>query len=227
MTSALPTHPSAASYAASGYAQRMGWGPRPALLIVDACTAYWDASSPLDTSANPSAAAAPASMRRLVAAARAGGAPVVWTRVAYAADGGMRDAGLFWLKSRVLDVWRAGDARGLGGWVDGLAPREGEVVVEKRYPSAFFATDLATRLQVERVDTVVVCGVSTSGCVRASALDAMQYGYRPMVVGEACGDRSMEIHNANLFDLDAKYADVVTEEEAVEKLKAGWPKSEN
>ncbi|KEF51657.1 N-carbamoylsarcosine amidase [Exophiala aquamarina CBS 119918] len=73
------------------------------------------------------------------------------------------------------------------------------------------------------VDTLVICGVSTSGCVRATALDAMQYGFRPMAVGSACGDRTPEIQIANLFDLDAKYADVVEEAEAVSHLEAGWP----
>ncbi|KAJ7921407.1 N-carbamoylsarcosine amidase [Mycena leptocephala] len=201
----------------------MGWGPRPALLIVDACLAYWAPSSPLDTSNNPASAASPLAMKRLLDAARAGGVPVVWTRVEYEHPD-MSDAGMFWLKSKSLDIFQRGDERGWGGWVDsaGLTPIAGEVVITKKYPSAFFGTDLSTRLHVLSVDTVVVCGVSTSGCVRASVLDAMQHGYRPMVVGEACGDRSPEIHNANLFDLNAKYSDVVTVGEAVEKLQAGW-----
>ncbi|KAJ7710622.1 N-carbamoylsarcosine amidase [Mycena rosella] len=221
--SALPAHAQAAAYLNAGFSKKMGWGARPALLIVDACTAYWAPGSPLDTSHNPASAAAPAAMKRLLDAARAGGAPVVWTRVEYA-EPDMRDAGVFWLKSKSLDVFRRGDARGLGAWVEaaGLTPLAGEAVIAKKYPSAFFGTDLATRLHVLGVDTLVVCGVSTSGCVRASVLDAMQHGYRPMVVDEACGDRSPEIHNANMFDLNAKYADVVSEEEAVGKLEAGW-----
>ncbi|KAJ7463538.1 Isochorismatase-like protein [Mycena latifolia] len=162
-------------------------------------------------------------MKRLLDAARAGGVPVVWTRVEYEHPD-MRDAGMFWLKSKSLDIFQRGDARGFGDWVAsaGLTPIAGEVIISKKYPSAFFGTDLSTRLHVLGVDTLVVCGVSTSGCVRASVLDAMQHGYRPMVVGEACGDRSPEIHNANLFDLNAKYSDVVSEEEAIGKLEAGW-----
>ena len=107
---------------------------------------------------------------------------------------------------------RWGDERGLDGVVEGLEPRteggrdgrvEGgdEWVVKKKYPSAFFGTTLATDLYVRGVDTVVVCGVSTSGCVRASVLDAMCYGFRPMVVGSACGDRTREVHEANMFDM--------------------------
>ncbi|KAJ7635787.1 N-carbamoylsarcosine amidase [Mycena polygramma] len=193
---------------------------RPALLIVDACLAYWAPSSPLDTSNNPASAAAPEAMKRLLDAARAGGVPVIWTRVEYE-QADMSDAGMFWLKSKSLDIFQQGDARGWGGWVEsaGLVPAAG---ITKKYPSAFFGTDLSTRLHVLGVDTVVVCGVSTSGGVRASVLDAMQYGYRPMVVWDACGDRSPEIQNANLFDLNAKYSDVVSLREATAKLQAGW-----
>ncbi|KAJ7310914.1 N-carbamoylsarcosine amidase [Mycena albidolilacea] len=219
----LSNHAEAAAYARSGFSNKMGWGSRPALLIVDACLAYWTARSPLDTSSNPASAASPSSMKRLLDAARAGGVPIIWTRVEYE-HSDMSDAGMFWLKSKSLDIFQRGDARGWGGWVEsaGLTPIAGEAVIAKKYPSAFFGTDLSTRLHVLNADTLVVCGVSTSGCVRASVLDAMQYGYRPMVVGEACGDRTQEIHNANLFDLNAKYADVVLEGEAVEKLRAGW-----
>ncbi|KAJ6536828.1 N-carbamoylsarcosine amidase [Mycena capillaripes] len=221
--SELSDNAEAASYARSGFSNKMGWGAKPALLIVDACLAYWAPSSPLDTSSNPASAASPASMKRLLDAARAGSVPVIWTRVEYEQPD-MSDAGMFWLKSKSLNIFQRGDARGWGAWVEsaGLTPVAGEVVIAKKYPSAFFGTDLSTRLHVLGVDTVIICGVSTSGCVRASVLDAMQYGYRPMVVGEACGDRSPEIHNANLFDLNAKYSDVVPEEEAIEKLQAGW-----
>lgn len=91
---------------------------------------------------------------------------------------------------------------------------------------AFRFADLAGRLHLANVDTVIICGVSTSGCVRATTLDAMQNGFRPMVVGSACGDRSEEIQRANLFDLNAKYADVVGEEDALGKMRelAGWNK---
>ncbi|KAJ6595076.1 N-carbamoylsarcosine amidase [Mycena vulgaris] len=209
----LFTHAEAASYISSGFSKKMGWGVHPALLIVDACIAYWEPTSPLNTSNNPAAAASPASMKRLLDTARAGNVPVVWTRVEYE-HSDMRDTGMFWLKSKSLNIFQRGDERGLGGWVEkeGLTPIAGEAIISKKYPSAFFGTDLAN----------AASRPGTSGCVRASVLDAMQYGYRPMVVGEACGDRSPEIHNANLFDLNAKYSDVVSEEEAVGKLQAGW-----
>lgn len=179
-----PSHPDAAShaasYAASGYGAVMGWGQRPALVLVDVCKAYWTPGSPLDLSAHRPSAEAPAVMRRLLAAARARGVPVFWTAVEFT-EPGMADAGLFWLKAKTLSVWHRDDARGLAAWAEGLAPREGEPVVVKKYPSGFFGTTLQTQLTVRGVDTVVLCGVSTSGCVRATALDALQYGFRPMV----------------------------------------------
>lgn len=139
---------SSASYARSGFANRMGWGTRPALLIIDVCTAYWTESSPLSLLGNPAAEAAPDSMRRLLAAARAGaGVPVIWSQVEYTSPD-MADAGLFWRKAKVLDVWKRGDGRGLANCLDGLEPDDRDTVVTKKYASAFFGTALATELQV-------------------------------------------------------------------------------
>jgi nicotinamidase-related amidase len=134
----------------------------------------------LDTRSNPASVASIPSMKTLLAAAREGNCPVIWTRVVY---NDMAEAGIFYLKSKPLDVWKTGDSRGLDAYVEGLVPdvSKGDIVVDKRYPSAFFGTDLITRLSLLRVDTLVICGVSTSGCVRASTLDTMQHGIRPMV----------------------------------------------
>ncbi|KAJ5909971.1 hypothetical protein N7504_004614 [Penicillium tannophilum] len=214
-------HASSTSYARSGFSNRMGWGKRPALLIIDVCKAYWTEGSPLSLLGNPAAELAPDSMRQLLSAAREGDVPVIWSEVKYSrAD--MSDAGLFWLKAKPLDVWLKDDNRGLADYMDGLEPALDDTVIVKKYASAFFGTTLATELQTLNVDTLVICGVSTSGCVRATTLDAMQHGFRPMVVGSACGDRTAEIQNANLFDLDAKYADVVSENEAMEYLRKNW-----
>lgn len=176
---AVHDHPEASSYQASGFSNRIGWGKSPALIIIDVCTAYWTKGSPLDTSSNPASAESVDVMKRLLAAARDGSVPVIWTTVQYEAD--MSDAGIFWMKAKSLDVWRKGDTRGFDKFVKGLEPSLGDIVVSKKYPSGFFGTDLNTRLTVLGVDTVVICGVSTSGCVRATTLDAMQHGYRPMV----------------------------------------------
>jgi nicotinamidase-related amidase len=149
------------------------------LILIDVCQAYWTEGSPLNTLSNPSSVASIDFMKRLLAAARSSSStPVIWTKVEY---NDMSEAGLFYLKAKALDVWQKGDTRGYDAWVDGLVPKDGEVVISKKYASAFFGTDLATRLRVLGVDTVVICGVSTSGCVRATSLDAMQNGFRPMV----------------------------------------------
>ncbi|MEO6821529.1 MAG: isochorismatase family protein, partial [Candidatus Nanopelagicales bacterium] len=114
------------------------------------------------------------------------------------------------------------DAEGdLGQEVPELTPEPGEVVVVKQFASGFFGSSLAATLTVRAIDTVVVCGVSTSGCVRATATDAMQHGFRPLVVADACGDRTPALHEANLADLGAKYADVVGLADTVARLRAG------
>ena len=106
----------------------------------------------------------------------------------------------------------------LGEPASEVAPEPGEVVVTKQYASAFFGTSLATTLRTMGVDTVVLVGLTTSGCIRASAVDALQHGFVPVVVADAVGDRDRRPHEANLLDLAAKYADVVTEAEAVAAL---------
>jgi nicotinamidase-related amidase len=143
----LASNPATASYNTSGFARRMGWGSRPALLLIDVCTAYFDDKSPLSILSNPAGAHSPVVMRSLLHAAREGGVPVVWTQVKYERED-MADAGLFYCKAKALDVWKVGDRRGLGEWVEGLVPEKGESVVSKRYPSAFFGTCLSTDLRV-------------------------------------------------------------------------------
>jgi nicotinamidase-related amidase len=116
---------------ANGFGNRIGWGKRPAILLIDVCTAYWTPGSSLDTSSNPASAASLDVMRHLLAAAReANSAPVIWTTVKYKSD--MSDAGLFYSKAKQLSIWAEGDDRRLGQWVEGLVPRKGEEVVEKR-----------------------------------------------------------------------------------------------
>ncbi|KAF5372855.1 hypothetical protein D9758_001757 [Tetrapyrgos nigripes] len=214
-------HVSTDDYNKAGFSNVMGWGTKPALILIDVCKAYWTEGSPLDISSNPEGARSPDSMRRLLQSARKGGCPVIWTQVQYTHPD-LLDAGLFYKKAKALAVWRTGDERKLHEPLEGLELGPSDIVIIKQYASAFFGTSLASTLNAMKVDTLVVCGVSTSGCVRASALDAMQYGFRPMVVGSACGDRSPEIHNSNMFDLNAKYADAVSEEAAVQALSAGW-----
>jgi len=203
--------PSAADNYAGVYEGRLQPGTRPALLIVDVVAAYLEPSSPLFMEA---AAAARDCNRRLADAARAAGVSVVFTKVQYRPGGA--DGGVFYKKAPVLKVFDEGSP--LGAFPPELAPQEGEQVVTKQYPSAFFATGLAEVLHGEGVDTLLIGGYSTSGCVRASALDAMQHGFVPLVVRQACADRHPAPHEANLFDLQAKYAEVIDEAEALAVL---------
>ncbi len=191
----------AENYARSGFGQRLEPGSSPAVLMVDVCRAYAEPASPLFADCAPAFAAC----RKLIVAARASGVPVVWTRVRYQPGGA--DGGLFYRKVGALSCFDEGNP--LGDWIPGLEPAPGETVVTKQYASAFFATSLASTLNAAGIDTVLVAGVSTSGCVRASAVDALQHGFVPLVVTDACGDRDDDVHAANLFDLGAKYAELI------------------
>jgi maleamate amidohydrolase len=203
--------PSASDNYAGVYEGRLQPGSRPALLIVDVVMAYLTEGSALFME---TAAAARDSNARLAAAARASGVPVVFTNVSYKPDGS--DGGVFYRKAPVLAAFIAGSP--LGAFPPELTPQAGERVFTKQYPSAFFGTGLAEVLHGEGIDTLLITGYSTSGCVRASALDAMQYGFVPLVVREACADRHPAPHEANLFDLQAKYAEVISEAEALAYL---------
>ncbi len=205
-----------ADYEAAGFGGRLAFGRRPALLVIDVVEAYLDKASPLYAGVE----AARDCNIRLVAAARDAGVPVVFTKVVYSAGGA--DGGVFYRKVPALKCFLG--ASPLGAFPAGLVPRDDELVIAKQYPSAFFATPLAAALQALAVDSVVMGGFSTSGCVRASALDALQHGFIPYVVREACGDRDPRPHEANLFDIQQKIGEVVSEAEAV-ALMRGTPRA--
>jgi maleamate amidohydrolase len=189
----------------SAYDTRAGFGRRPVLILVDFVQAYFDPECDLYAGVD----AALASALRVRAAAHAAGVPVVLTRVVYQGSG--LDGGQFFKKAKPLRNFLPGSAT--SGWPHGLAPRDDELVVSKQYPSAFFGTSLASTLTASGIDSVILTGLTTSGCVRASCVDAMSHGFITSVVREACGDRHPAPHEANLFDMDAKYADVVSEAE--------------
>jgi len=200
-----------ADYQRAGFGATLPFGERPALLVVDVVQAYTLPASPLFAAGFVEALAP---NRRLVAAARAAGVPVLFTRVVYDAEG--RDGGLFFRKVPALRSFVAGSA--LGAFCEGMEPLPDETVITKQYASAFFGTSLASTLNACRIDTLLITGFSTSGCVRASALDALQHGFAPFVVREACGERDARPQEANLFDLQAKYAEVIDEARALREL---------
>ena len=195
---------------AGAFDGRLTPGRKAALLIVDVVMAYLDPASNLYAAAEP----ALASNERLLAAARAAGVPVIFTNVEYQAGGA--DGGQFYRKVPALKAFLKDSP--LGAFPPTVQPKADEIVVTKQYASAFFGTSLAATLTSLGVDTVFVTGFSTSGCVRASALDALQHGFAPFVVRDACADRHPAPHEANLFDLQAKYAEVVSEAHALTLL---------
>lgn len=194
------------------YNGHLRFGERPALLIVDFVMAYLDPASPFY--ANPEAALA--SNERLVEAARKARIPVIFTNVVYQPGGA--DGGLFYKKVPALRCFDAGSPS--GDFPATLTPAAGETVVTKQYASAFFGTPLTALLREKQIDTLLITGMSTSGCVRASALDSLQNGFAPFVVRDACGDRHAAPHEASLFDLQAKYAEVIGESDAMDFLLA-------
>lgn len=188
-------------YAAAGFGQGLPPGRRPALLMIDFARAYFDPASPLYAGVEATRDAA----AQVLAAARAHGVPVFHTRVEYVPGGA--NGGMFFRKIAALKVFETGSP--LGNFESPLEPTSGETVITKQYPSAFFGTDLAVRLKDAGIDTLVICGLSTSGCVRASAVDAICHNLVPLVVREGVGDRLVTVHEANLFDIAAKSAEVV------------------
>ena len=180
--------------------QSQGLGSNPALVVVDMINGFTDPECPLGSEAGVVVEA----NQRLLTAFRTRGLPVFFTTVVYRSPDQAR---VFRARVPALNVLQPGSH-----WVEidaRLGPAPGEVVIEKQWASGFFGTDLAERLRQVRADSLVVSGLTTSGCVRATAVDGLQHDYRVVVPAEAVGDRNEEAHRANLFDLNAKYADVL------------------
>lgn len=195
-----------------GFGQRAGGvGRRPALVIIDMNNGFTDAASPLVCDLDETVEA----IRKLLEAARRAQVPVVFTTVSYG-EGDKVTAKAFIAKVPVLLTLEAGTR-----WVEideRIAPRPEEPVLNKLFASAFFGTPLASLLASHGCDSVIVTGASTSGCVRATVVDVLQHGYRPVVPREAVGDRNIAAHDAALYDIDLKYGDVVSIDECLEAL---------
>jgi maleamate amidohydrolase len=203
-------------YVKKGFAARVGFGERPALLVIDMIRAFTDLRSPLASNLDSQMDA----IGVLLESARGHEIPIIFSTVAYDAE--LQEAGI-WIRKIPSNSWLVEGSE----WVEldeRLRRRPREMVLVKKYASCFFGTDLAARLVSRRVDTLIIAGCTTSGCVRASAVDACSLGLHTIVVQEAVGDRAELPHIANLFDIDAKYGDVVSIEDALTYLKGmpGW-----
>jgi maleamate amidohydrolase len=196
----------------AGFHGTVGLGRRPALIVVDVNQGFTDPASPLVCDLDGVVAA----IGRLLDVARAAGIPVVYTTVSYD-EGDRQAAAAFIDKIPALLTLEAGTR-----WVEidpRIAPRDDEPVLNKLFASAFFGTALSSFLTANGSDSLIVTGASTSGCVRATVVDAIQHGYRPIVPREAVGDRNLEAHVANLFDIETKYGDVVSADDLIAQLE--------
>lgn len=199
-------------YERAGLGKTVTRGERPAVLVVDFSCGFTDP----DCSLGSDLTAEVEATRRLLDVAREKGAPIVYTTIGFDESG--KDGGLWLQKAPSLIDLQIG-----GRWVEidpRLDPRPDETVVLKKGASGFFGTNLASILISQGVDTVVLCGATTSGCIRATAVDLLQYGFPTLVPRECVGDRAQAPHEANLFDIQAKYADVVPVEDALAYLES-------
>lgn len=198
-------------YDEAGFGGRLGFGEKPALVLVDFIMAYYEPDAPLYAGVEQETEVAAG----LLDAARKAGIPVIFTKVEY--EAGDDEAALFLRKVKPLNDLVAGGP--LSQIHPSLTPQEGEQVLTKKFASAFFGTSLADVLRERGCDTLLITGLTTSGCVRATALDTLQNGFVPVVVEDACGDRDPAVQAANLFDLGAKYADIVKAGEVMTYLR--------
>ena len=192
------------------YGHSLTPGSNPALILVDLVQAYFEPECELYADVDNALQSA----LRVLEIARERGILVIYTNVVYQGDG--LDGGRFYEKALPLRHFRKGDP--LGNWAAGIQPHETELVISKQYPSAFFGTSLASTLTSKGIDTLIITGLTTSGCIRATCVDTMSNGFIPIVVADACGDRHESPHDANLFDMQAKYAEVWSESDVCDYL---------
>jgi maleamate amidohydrolase len=199
-------------YAAARLGQSVTLGSRPVVLVVDFSCGFTDPACTLGSDMTDAVEAT----KRLLDAARARGLPVVFTTIGF--EPSLKDGSL-WLQK----VPSLGDLQIGGRWVEidpRLEPRDDETIVLKKGASAFFGTNLPSILVSQHVDSVILCGATTSGCIRATAIDLLQHGYPTLVPRECVADRAQAPHEANLFDINAKYADVVSLDEVLDYVES-------
>jgi maleamate amidohydrolase len=192
---------------------KLGFGRKTALIVIDLLQGYTLPGAPLFA---PGVVACVKEMPELLKAARASKMPIIHTRVLYDPET-FADGGVWIKKAPVLKALVPGNK--YAEFCKGVEPAKGELLITKNYASCFFGTSLAATLTAMGVDTLLITGCTTSGCIRASAVDAVQHGFRPIVIRECVGDRHDGPHEANLFDINAKYGDVISKAEALKYIK--------
>ena len=202
------------NYARAGYHARQSWGERPALILIDFANAYFDPTAPLFGGEGCQIALENAAL--LAEEARSAGVPVIFTEVKFIPGGA--NGGAFYAKVPALSCFD--EDRSTSKLQPPLKVEAGDIVISKQYPSSFFGTSLDAILRWLKVDTLILTGVTTSGCVRATCIDSISYGFVTLVVEDAVGDRAPGPHEANLFDMSAKYADLLKTSDAIEYMKS-------
>jgi len=198
------------SFQNAGYGQGdIGWGTKPAIIAVDFQMAFCDPEFPLGRSAHAQRAISNAA--RLFPVARAAGIPIIHTAVAWAHDTEFAR----WKVPALRDI----QPGSYGAKIHPDLWDDSDVYIIKRFPSAFFGTDMSSMLTTNAIDTVLVTGVTTSGCVRATIVDSFSHGFRTIAIDDACGDQDSEPHDANMRDVGRRYADVIQTDDAIANLK--------
>jgi maleamate amidohydrolase len=198
-----------------GFGKLLGFGKKPGLVVVDLITGFTDPGMPMGSDLTPQIE----KVNKLLHTMHTMDLPVFFTTISYD-DNLFADSGIWYQKMEGLKTLKAGtDAVKVDPRLDF---QTGDGLIVKKYASAFFGTDLIARLNANNVDTVIIVGCTTCGCVRATAVDALQYGYRPIVVEDAVGDRSVASHEQSLFDLRQKYADVLKTDEIVTTISSKY-----
>ena len=194
-----------------GFAKNIGFGKKPIILVIDMLNAFTNASLPLGTNQDSQLKV----MSKILSLARKNNIPIYFTAVIYE-DKDLSDAGLWFKKIKGLSTLRIGTRE--VEIDDRLERRQDEPIIIKKYASAFFGTDLISRINSQGIDTIILMGCTTSGCIRATAVDAIQLGLHPIIVEDAVSDRSENAHKQSLFDMQAKYADVIPSEKFISYL---------
>lgn len=199
-----------------GFGKLLGFGQKPALIVVDMIKGFTDSSMPMGSDLTPQIN----QTNKILNVMHKANLPVFFTTIAYD-DEALADSGLWYQKMEGLKTLKSGtEAVELDSRLD---YQSGDGLIVKKYASAFFGTDLIARLNAKNVDTVIIVGCTTCGCIRATAVDALQLGYRPIVVEDGVGDRSQSSHDQSIFDLRQKYADVLFTDHVIENVLKTQP----